>query len=379
MLTQTHSIARNAFFESIRQPILLVLVLAGMLLLMLSNPLAAFTMEDDQRMLLDIGLATVFTIGILIASFVASNVLGREIENRTALTVVSKPVSRPIFVIGKFIGVALAITISMVLLSLVFVMVEQQAVLQTVRTPIHVPVVVFGTLALFVGTGAAVWCNYFYGFVFSSTWLCVTVPCMFIAYMLVLNFGADFSSQDMSFAFRTEIWKALIAIIISVLILASISIAISTRVAQLGTLSLTFMIFFLGMMSDAWFGNPIGRIETTWLQRASNDGQVQVVEYVRIMEKVNGDVEEVITEHEEVLPNVSLSSYAEGSEYARWAAYSVGYAVVPNFQVLWLTDALTQDNVIPRTYLVRTTGYGVFYIVASISVGIILFQRREVA
>ncbi len=379
MLTQTLSIARNAFFESIRQPILLVLVLAGMLLLMLSNPLAAFTMEDDQRMLLDIGLATVFTIGILIASFVASNVLGREIENRTALTVVSKPVSRPIFVIGKFIGVALAITISMVLLSLVFVMVEQQAVLQTVRTPIHVPVVVFGTLALLVGTGAAVWCNYFYGFVFSSTWLCVTVPCMFIAYVLVLNFGADFSSQDMSFAFRTEIWKALIAIVVSVLILASISIAISTRVAQLGTLSLTFMIFFLGMMSDAWFGNPIQRIETTWLERASNDGQVQIVEYVRIMEKVNGDFEEVITELEEVLPNVSLSSYAEGSEYARWAACSVGYAVVPNFQVLWLTDALTQDNVIPRTYLVRTTGYGVLYIIASISVGVILFQRREVA
>ena len=379
MLTQTLSIARNAFFESIRQPILLVLVLAGMLLLMLSNPLAAFTMEDDQRMLLDIGLATVFTIGILIASFVASNVLGREIENRTALTVISKPVSRPIFVIGKFIGVALAITISMVLLSLVFVMVEQQAVLQTVRTPIHVPVVVFGTLALFVGTGAAVWCNYFYGFVFSSTWLCVTVPCMFIAYVLVLNFGADFSSQEMSFAFRTEIWKALLAIVVSVLILASISIAISTRVSQLGTLSLTFMIFFLGMMSDAWFGNPIERIETTWLERASNDGQVQVVEYVRIMEKVNGDFEEVITELEEVLPNVSLSSYAEGSEYARWAACSVGYAVVPNFQVLWLTDALTQDNVIPRTYLVRTTGYGVLYIIASISVGVILFQRREVA
>ena len=51
-----------------------------MLLLMLSNPLSAFTMDDDQRMLLDKGLATVFTIGILNASFVASNVLGREIE-----------------------------------------------------------------------------------------------------------------------------------------------------------------------------------------------------------------------------------------------------------------------------------------------------------
>jgi len=350
-----------------------------MFLLMLSNPLAAFTMEDDQRMLLDIGLATVFTIGILIASFVASNVLGREIQNRTALTVVSKPVSRPIFVIGKFLGVALAITISMVLLSLVFVMVEQQAVLQTVRTPVHVPVVVFGTLALLVGTATAVWCNYFYGFVFSSTWLCVTVPCMFIAYVLVLNFGADFSAQEMSFAFRTEIWKAIIAIVISVLILASISIAISTRVAQLGTLSLTFLIFFIGMMSDAWFGYPIERIESSWLERASHDGQVQIVEHTRVMEKVNGDVEEVTTEVEEVLPNVTLSSYSQGSEYARWSAYSVGYAVVPNFQVLWLTDALTQDNVIPRTYLVRTTGYGLLYIIASVSVGVILFQRKEVA
>ena len=379
MLRQTLSIARNAFFESIRQPILLVLVLVGMLLLMLSNPLAAFTMDDDQRMLLDIGLATVFTIGILIASFVASNVLGREIQNRTALTVVSKPVSRPIFVIGKFIGVALAITISMVLLSLVFVMVEQQAVLQTVRTPVHVPVVVFGTFALLVGTATAVWCNYFYGFVFSSTWLCVTVPCMFIAYILVLNFGADFSSQEMSFAFRTEIWKAIIAIVVSVLILASISIAISTRLAQLGTLSLTFLIFFLGMMSDAWFGYPIERIESTWLERASHDGQVQIVEHTRVMEKINGDVEQVTTEVEEVLPNVTLSSYSKGSEYARWSAFSVGYAVVPNFQVLWLTDALTQDNVIPRTYLVKTTAYGLLYIIASISVGVILFQRKEVA
>ena len=379
MFYQTLSIARNAFFESIRQPVLLVLVLAGMLLLMLSNPLSAFTMDDDQRMLLDIGLATVFTFGILIASFVASNVLGREIENKTALTVVSKPVPRPAFVIGKFLGVGFAISISMLLLSLVFVMVEQQAVLQTVRTPIHVPVVVFGTIALLVGTAVAVWCNYFYGFVFSSTWLCVTVPSMVIAYALVLNFGPDFSSQSFSFSFRVEIWKALLAIQVSVLILASIAIALSTRLGQLGTLSITFVIFFVGMMSDAWFGYPIDRIETTWLDRASRDGKVEIIEHVRVMEKINGDVEEVITEVEEVVAGVSLDSFAEGSEYSKWAAYKVGYAIVPNFQVLWLTDALTQNNVIPSSYLLRTTGYGAFYIIAAVSLGVVLFQRREVA
>ena len=267
----------------------------------------------------------------------------------------------------------------MLLLSLVFVMVEQQAVLQTVRTPIHVPVVVFGTVALFVGTAVAVWCNYFYGFVFSSTWLCVTVPSMLIAYVLVLNFGPDFTAQPFSFSFRAEIWKALLAIQISVLILASIAIALSTRLGQLGTLSITFIIFFIGMMADAWFGYPIDRIESAWLARASIDGKVQIVEQFRIMEKINGDIEEVVTETEEVTTGTTLTSYAVGSEYSKWAGYKVAYAIIPNFQVLWLTDALTQNNVIPTRYLMRTTGYGTLYIIAAVSIGVVLFQRREVA
>ena len=109
MFTQTFAIAKNAFFESIRQPIVLVLLIAGSLLLLLASPLSAFTMENDQRMLLDIGLATIFMIGMLLAVFISSTVLGQEIQNKTTLTVVSKPIGRPQFVIGKFIGAALAI------------------------------------------------------------------------------------------------------------------------------------------------------------------------------------------------------------------------------------------------------------------------------
>ena len=123
MFTQTITIARNAFFESIRQPIVLVLVLAATLLLMLSSPLSAFTMENDQRMLLDIGLATVFMIGMLLAIFVASTVLGNEIRNKTTLTVVSKPVGRPQFVAGKFLGAAAAIILSTIYVALVFALI----------------------------------------------------------------------------------------------------------------------------------------------------------------------------------------------------------------------------------------------------------------
>ena len=97
------------------------------------------------------------------------------------------------------------------------------------------------------------------------------------------------------------------------------------------------------------------------------------------MLKTNGDTEVVITERLVPKENVSLSSYAIGSEYATWIGCKIGGTVIPNFQVLWLTDALTQENVIPTRYLVRTTSYGFLYIVAAISMGIVLFQRKEVS
>ena len=67
-----------------------------------------------------------------LAAFVATNVLTREIDNRTVLTVVSKPVSRPIFVLGKFLGVAGAQTIVMVFLAVLFMLVEIHGVREAV-------------------------------------------------------------------------------------------------------------------------------------------------------------------------------------------------------------------------------------------------------
>ena len=379
MLSQILTIARNAFFESIRQPIVLVLVLAATLLLLLASPLSAFTLDNDQRMLIDIGLATVFMIGMLLAIFVASNVLGQEIRNKTTITVVSKPVGRPQFVIGKFLGAALAICLSTFYVALVFVLVDQQDVFQTVRTPVHLPVLLFGVLSIVLGTAIAIWCNYFYGFVFSSTWICVTTPLLCIAYVLVLHFGPDFSTHPIWVSFKPDIWKAIVSILVSVLILGSLAIAVSTRLNQLGTLFVTFILFFVGMMSDAWFGKPAYDIEQAWLDRAALEGNVEVVEHERTMLKTNGDTDVVITERLAVVDGISLTQYATGMEYPSWIGYKIGSAVVPNFQVLWLTDALTQENVIPTKYVVRTTSYGMLYIVASVAIGIVLFQRREVS
>lgn len=379
MFKQILTIARNTFFESVRQPIVLVLILAATLLLLLASPLSAFTMDNDQRMLIDIGLATVFMIGMLLSIFVASTVLGQEIRNKTTLTIVSKPIGRPQFVIGKFLGAACAITLSTMYVAFVFLLVDQQDVFQTVRTPVHLPVILFGFLSLGIGTAIAIWCNYFYGFVFSSTWICVTTPLLFLAYLLTLNFDPDFSTHPIWVAFKPEIWKAIVSVLVSVLLLGSVALAVSTRLSQLGTLIATLLLFFVGMMSDAWFGKPAYELEQVWTERAELEGNATIVEHERTMLKTNGDTEVVLTERLVPKEGVTLSSYAVGSEYATWIGCKIGGTVIPNFQVLWLTDALTQENVIPNKYLIRTTSYGFLYIVAAISMGIVLFQRREVS
>ncbi|MEY4786615.1 MAG: hypothetical protein RL692_509, partial [Planctomycetota bacterium] len=67
-IEQLLAIAKNTFFECVRQPISLVILIASTLLVLMSNPLSAFTMMDDQRMYVDIGLSTVFMCGALLAA-----------------------------------------------------------------------------------------------------------------------------------------------------------------------------------------------------------------------------------------------------------------------------------------------------------------------
>lgn len=376
MIEQILAIIRNTFFESIRQPIVLVVVVTASLLIMLCNPLSAFTMEDDQRMLIDIGLATVFAAGAILAAFVATNVIGNEIKNRTALTVIAKPVGRPLFVIGKFLGVGLALTLCGVGLLLVFLLVELHGVRQRAMDPHHMPVWTFGTLAALAGFGIAVWCNYFYGKVFASTALCVTTPLLAIAYIMSMMFNPDFEPQAITESLRPQIWMGGICVIVAILALTSVAVAASTRLGQLMTLVVTLGMFILGMLSDWIFGRRIRLMQQAWLERAEAAGQTEAVEVTRSIHLVTG--EHVSATETVQQPLESLRTFAEGNESLLYGLYHVGYAALPNFQLLWLSDALTQGHVIPVSYVAQAIVYGVLVMIVATSAGIILFQTREV-
>ena len=376
MFQQLLAITRNTFFESIRQPIMLVVLVAASVLIVLSNPLSAFTMDENQRMLVDIGLATVFLAGAVLAAFIATNVLGREIENKTALTVISKPVTRPIFLIGKYLGVSCAMCVAAMLMTLVFMLVELHTVIETVQDPIHVPVVIFGVGGALLGIGAATWCNYFYNTVFTSSVICFTTPALLLAYVLALNFAPDFSNQSIWLAFEGQIWLAVVSIFMAIFVLCAIAVSVSTRFGQLMTLVSTVGMFVLGLLSDWIFGRSIARLENGWLETAKLKGLVKEEEVTRVMEWTTGEVDQSTMVID--VATVPLLEMATMGEQVTFFLYWIGYSVLPNFQVLWLSDALTQQTVIPVSYVISTLIYGAFYSAAVLAIGLVLFQRREV-
>ena len=92
--------------EGLRQPAFFFLFVAAALLTALSPSFAFFHLGEEVKMVTDLGLSTVLTFSTLLALLTASSTVANEIEGRTALTMLSKPLRREEFLLGKFLGVA---------------------------------------------------------------------------------------------------------------------------------------------------------------------------------------------------------------------------------------------------------------------------------
>jgi hypothetical protein len=127
-------------------------------------------------------------------------------------------------------------------------------------------------------------------------------------------------------------------------VLASIAVAVSTRFGQVVTLGITFGAFVVGLMSD-WLIARRLRDLGGMLDRLAQDGS---------------------------------AGSALDANHAQLALLKAAYAIVPNFQVFWLSDAIQQKRDIPVDYLMPSVAYGAAMIVAVMCIAVALFQRREV-
>ena len=115
-LPKISAVALSTFKTSVIQPFYLILLIMGLFLIVLFLYLPYNTFGEDIKMLKDAGLTLIKVLAVLSAVWASSTAITDEIEGRTALTVLSKPIRRQSFIIGKFLGINWATLLMFVIL-----------------------------------------------------------------------------------------------------------------------------------------------------------------------------------------------------------------------------------------------------------------------
>jgi ABC-type transport system involved in multi-copper enzyme maturation permease subunit len=106
--------------EAVSQPLFYVIAMAGAFLLVIFLFLPYFTMGEDLKMVEDNGLTLIMFLSVILALWMASTSIADEIEGRTALTVLCKPIGRREFLLGKFLGILGPVFILFIILGAIF-------------------------------------------------------------------------------------------------------------------------------------------------------------------------------------------------------------------------------------------------------------------
>lgn len=117
------AIALNTFKEAIRDRILYLLFFFAAVALVFSRVLAVLTVGDRVKIIKDVGLASVSIFGVLMAILIGTGLVYKEIDKKTVYTLLSKPIQRWQFLLGKFFGLVLTLFIMTLAMGLIFLLI----------------------------------------------------------------------------------------------------------------------------------------------------------------------------------------------------------------------------------------------------------------
>lgn len=106
-------VARAVFKESVRDRVPLTIVAFGVLLVAASFLISQLTAGQDLKIIKDLGLAALSMLGLLIAVFIGIALVAKEVERRSIYNVLSKPVTREQFVVGKYLGLVTTLAVNL--------------------------------------------------------------------------------------------------------------------------------------------------------------------------------------------------------------------------------------------------------------------------
>lgn len=119
-LGQVWTIASNGFREVIRDRILYLIGFFALLLVLAWRILPEVAATTENKMLIDFGLAGIDVLGVVVAIFVSTGLINKEIEKRTVLILIPKPVNRAQFIIGKHLGVSAVLAVLIVAMTTIY-------------------------------------------------------------------------------------------------------------------------------------------------------------------------------------------------------------------------------------------------------------------
>jgi hypothetical protein len=281
-------------------------------------------MSDDNKLLREIGLSTLFLASLFIAIFSASGAVAEEIENKTITTVLSKPVQRPIFIIAKFLGVSAAVILAHYICTIALLMTIRHGVLESVSDK-H-DWTVMGTAGVVVAATLilSTFFNYVYDWKMSSTAVVLTgiFATLGIVFLYFIDRNWQFNPENNSIS-AVDVYGSVLLLFAAIIIVA-LAVALSARFNIAVTLSACFGIFLLGLVSDYTFGN-----------------------------------------------------LAEKQFFGAEFLARIGQFLVPNLQIFWISDAIYEGSEIPLKYIIISSSYAVCYTTAILALAIALFQRRQ--
>ncbi len=320
-MRQFVTISANAFMELIRQPVfLLLMTVSAVFEIFLATPYY-FAFGDEPKLVKNSTLAVMLLSGLVGAVLSASSSFAREVRTGTALAVLSKPVGRAQFLLAKYAGLVLGLTL-LTYVNLAGVLLASRMAFDAYGSTDLFAVGIF-TLALVLAYALGGFSNFFLRRPFVSDAVLGVVLMVTVAFVVINFYNKEVAPQAFATGVDWRLIPASILILFALWILAGLALACSTRLDMIPTLAICSAFYLLGIMSDYLFGRR-----------------------------------------------------AEGGSW--WA--SVLYTITPNWQLFWLADALdTGKSTFHWGYVGKAFGDLVCYAGAALALAVALFEDRELS
>lgn len=156
------AVAAVTLRELLRRKVQMNLLVFGTLLVVSSYAMSLLTLGFMRRILADFGLSAMELTGTLLAIFLGATVVAGDVEKRVVYPILAKPVSRTQYVVGRWLGLSLALVLNLVVMSLALaaVLVVEARSFSTIDGVFVVAIAMMGLQLLVVGAVAVLFSSF---------------------------------------------------------------------------------------------------------------------------------------------------------------------------------------------------------------------------